>query len=400
MMHNNHMNTIADFPYYQTRELRATIAGHALRVVTKPGFAGWEAIGAPTELLTDAVASPPDAHVAIYGCGHGALGAVLSRMVPRGRIVLLDQSAVALAMAAQTLVANGARNASVVDTISLLPDQAGTFDLVLIDLPQSRQLARRWLVEAHAILRVGGQLLLAGPNDQGIQSVIDDAAALFGNAGLVAYRKRCRVVRAIRTESPPNPPLWAHEPGIAPGTWHDIQLDLVGKPVTLASLPGVFAYDRLDDGTALLLAHLPDLNGLRVLDAGCGNGIIGVAAALQGATQIDMVDAHLLAIAAARENIARYTIPGVALAGDALAPVANRRYDLIVSNPPFHAGKQVSYDAAEIFLRQGRALLNRGGRLVLVANRFIRYDRLLGELFGQVTTIADDRRYHVLIGSD
>ena len=186
ILHNTPMNKISELPYYQTRELRGTIAGHALRVVTKPGFAGWEAIGAPTELLAEAVVSPPDARVAIFGCGHGALGAVLSRIVPRGRIVLLDPSAIALAMAEQTLVANGARNASVLDSISLLPEQANSFDLVLIDLPQSRQLARRWLAEAHTLLQVGGQLLLAGPNDQGIQSVIDDAAALFGNAGLVA----------------------------------------------------------------------------------------------------------------------------------------------------------------------------------------------------------------------
>ncbi|MDZ4718368.1 MAG: methyltransferase [Roseiflexaceae bacterium] len=394
------MNKISELPYYQTRELRGTIAGHALRVVTKPGFAGWEAIGAPTELLAEAVVSPPDARVAIFGCGHGALGAVLSRIVPRGRIVLLDPSAIALAMAEQTLVANGARNASVLDSISLLPEQANSFDLVLIDLPQSRQLARRWLAEAHTLLQVGGQLLLAGPNDQGIQSVIDDAAALFGNAGLVAYRKHCRVARAIRLEAPPDPPPWAQEPGIAPGTWHDIHLDLVGQSVVLASLPGVFAYDRLDDGTALLLAHMPNANGLRVLDAGCGNGIIGIAAALQGAAQIDMVDSDMLAIAAAHENSARYHVSGEVLAGDALQLVASRRYDLIVSNPPFHAGKQVSYAASEVFIRHGRTLLKRGGRQVLVANRFIRYDRLLGEVFGQVETLADDRRYHVLIGRD
>jgi 16S rRNA (guanine1207-N2)-methyltransferase len=205
------------------------------------------------------------------------------------------------------------------------------------------------------------------------------------------------VARSVRLEEPPKAPDWASEPGIAPGTWAEIDLEVGGRHVQLASLPGVFAYDRLDEGTALLLQHLPDVQGARVLDAGCGYGPIGLAASLGGAARVLMVDVNTLAVAAAQENIARLQASAcTAVAGDALAPAEGQQSDLMLSNPPFHTGKQVTYDVAETFIRHGQRLLQPGGRMVLVANRFIRYDRLLGELFAHVETLADDRRYHVL----
>jgi 16S rRNA (guanine1207-N2)-methyltransferase len=384
-----------DLPYYQTRELRATIAGLPARVITKPGFPGWDSVSPTADLLAEAPNAAPGLRAALFGCGHAAAAVGWARRLPQARITLLDTSAVALAMAERTLAANAVAGAKVFSGVSLLPELAGALDLVAIDLPQSRPLARRWLAEAHALLREGGQLLLAGPNELGIQSAIADAAALFGEAQLVTYRRRCRLARASRGASP-QVPAWAAEPGIAPATWQENDIELAGRHHALASLPGVFAYDRLDDGTALLLRHLLDPAGLRVLDAGCGYGPLGLAAGLRGAAHVDLIDASIPAVAAARENLARLGVPGEALAGDALAPVADRRYDLILSNLPFHTGKQVSYDVAEAIIRHGRTLLARGGRMVIVVNQFVRHDRLLAELFAEVETLADDRRYRVL----
>jgi 16S rRNA (guanine1207-N2)-methyltransferase len=171
-------------------------------------------------------------------------------------------------------------------------------------------------------------------------------------------------------------------------------------PSRLASLPGVFAYEGLDAGTALLLSCIPDSRGLRVLDIGCGYGAIGIFVGLLGAAHVDLVDSNRLAVAAAHENLTRCTIPGEALASDVLDAVAGRRYDLILSNPPFHVGKAVSYEIAEAFVQQGRTLLAPRGRMLLVANRFIRHDRLLSAAFGNCETLADNGRYWVLMGKN
>jgi 16S rRNA (guanine1207-N2)-methyltransferase len=372
-------------------------------VFTKPGFSNWESVSPASELLLEAAGPERGAafrRAALFGCGSGALAVALARQAPAARIDLIDISTVALDMAERTLRANGVQTATVCRAITLLPEQAGQMDMMLIDLPQGRALARRWLVEAAQLLRPGGRLILAGRNELGIQSVADDARALFGAANMFGYRRKCRAFVVPRQEVMPAAPEWASLPGIAPSTWHSVVAELAGAPRELASLPGTFSYERLDAGTALLLRAMPDAAGQKVADAGCGYGPLGLAAALGGAARVVMTDASTLAAAAAEENIRRLDLAATTtiLAGDALAPLAGQRFDMLLSNPPFHAGKRVSYDVAELFVRQGRELIKPGGRLVIVANRFIRYDYLVREVFGQVEVLAHDRSYHVLAG--
>ena len=74
---------------------------------------------------------------------------------------------------------NAIPNVTISLELSLYPQKQETFDTVIIDLPKGRKLSRRWLLEAYLGLKQAGILLLAGANDQGIQSVVKDAANLF-----------------------------------------------------------------------------------------------------------------------------------------------------------------------------------------------------------------------------
>lgn len=385
-------------PYTETFTFEAALRGQPLLVVSKPGLPGGHELGDRTALAAELIEPAPDERVLLLGCGHGALGVALARQLDAGQLTLSDPSLIALRMAARTLEANGITGATVSPTISLLPEGAGSFDRVVILAPQSRALARRWLVEAHALLRPDGAVNIAGANAEGIQSLIADAAALFGAAHLLGYGRGCRVAEARRAAEPPAPPAWAQAPGIAPGSWISVPAELPGGPVELVSLPGVFSADRLDPGTALLLQHSGLGPGLRVLDAGCGYGPIGVAAARLGASRVDMLDVNLLAVAAAAENIARLGLTGAtALPSDALE-AATGPYDLVISNPPFHAGKAVDAAMADAFISQARALLAPGGRLALVANRFLPYERRLAPLFSRVELAGENRSFKVLVG--
>jgi 16S rRNA (guanine1207-N2)-methyltransferase len=385
--------------YTDSFTFEATLRGQPLQVVSKPGLEGGHEVGGPAALAAELIAPASSERTLLLGCGHGALAVALARQLDAGRLTVSDPSLIALRMAARTLAANRLAGVTVSQALSLLPEGAGSFDRVVILAPQSRALARRWLVEAQKLLRPGGALNIAGANGGGIQSLIADAAALFGAATTLGYGRGSRVGEALRQASPPPPPPWTLAPGIAPGSWLDVAADLPGGPVTLASLPGVFSADRLDAGTALLLQHSGLGHGLRVLDAGCGYGPIGVAAARLGAAQVDMLDVNLLAVAAAQENIHRLGLANAAaLPSDALEAAAGRRYDLVISNPPFHAGKAVDAAMADAFISQARGLLAAGGRLALVANRFLPYERRLAPLFPRVEVAAESRSYRVLVG--
>jgi len=82
-----------------------------------------------------------------------------------------------------------------------------------------------------------------------------------------------------------------------------------------------------------------------------------------------------------------------------LSAIKDRQYDLVVTNPPFHSGKSVDYDIAQAFIADSWRVLVPGGRLVLVANKFIRYDRQMQSIFDQVEVLAETNKYHLLSGT-
>lgn len=384
--------------YYQTTTFEMTLAGEATRFISKPGLPNWDQISPAMHLLARHVVLPSNAKVLLLGCNHGALGVVLARQVPQGVVWLSDMNGIALTMAEQTLRANGIRNARVPADISVLPEQTAAFDVVVIELPKGRKLARRWLVEAFTALRPGGMLYLAGPGDEGIQPVTNDMEALFGNAVRIGFKQRNRIASATKPADNESLPDWATEPGVAPGTWHEFTAQIENATFRLSSLPGTFAYDKVDEGTQLLLKHLSVPQHARVLDVGCGYGLIGLVAERRGAMQVDMVDVNTLAIAAARENIRRNGCTNSrALVSDGLHMV-HEQYDLVVSNPPFHVGKSIDYDIAHALIADARRVLVPDGTLLIVANVFIRYEELMRSTFKKVDCVAENGQYRVLMG--
>jgi 16S rRNA (guanine1207-N2)-methyltransferase len=351
-------------------------------------------------LLAETVEAAANARVLLLGCGHGALAVALARALSAGEILLTDVNIIALTMAEQTLRANNVTNARIHQAVSVLPEQADAFDIVVLVAPKGRKLARRWLVEAFDALKLNGRLYLAGPNDEGIQSLIADAAALFGSCALLTYKRRNRVAVAHKGSAPVERPAWVFEPGIAPGTWHKFSAQVGDTTYPLRSLPGVFAYDSVDDGTRLLLEKVAIEPDTRVLDFGCGHGIIGLAAVRAGAQQVDMLDVDLLAVASAQANIEHHNATNArVLPSDGLQAARGQTYDLVISNPPFHTGKDVDFDVSQAFIEEGRSVLAPGGQLALVANAFIRHERLLRQFFSHVECIAENNRYRVLVAS-
>lgn len=383
-------------PYTQVHEFKSLIRGQALTFITKPGIPNWDQITPAGILLAENVRFSGGSRGLLLGCGHGALGVILARQNPHGRLWLMDTNHIALKMAELTLQANQVITARIHPEISVLPAGSQTFDTVIIDLPKGRKLAQRWLVEAYAALRENGELYLAGANGDGIQSVIKDATALFGNVSILAYKKGNRIARLRKSIPGPIAPSWSQLPGIAPGTWLEFEIKTPVGILPLRSLPGVFSSDRLDEGTRLLLDVLTISPAARVLDLGCGYGLLGLHAAKVGAAQVDLVDINLLAVAAARENLKLHAIRNAqAFPSDILAAVPDSRYTCVVTNPPFHTGQAVDYQVTQAFIEQTQAVLAPDGQFWIVANRFIPYDQILKDLFTRVDRKAESARYQV-----
>src|SRR3546814_95169 len=166
------------------------------------------------------------------------------------------------------------------------------------------------------------------------------------------------------------------------------------------SRPGVFAWNRIDPASLLLAEHLPaDLRG-HVADLGAGWGYLAgqVLARCQGVTALDLYEADPRALQLARENLAAWgaKVPLAFHLHDVTAGLP-RRYDAIVSNPPFHAqGAGERVDIGRAFIAAAATALNPGGRLWLVANRHLPYESVLDASFGSVRTVAQRDGFKVI----
>jgi 16S rRNA (guanine1207-N2)-methyltransferase len=174
--------------------------------------------------------------------------------------------------------------------------------------------------------------------------------------------------------------------------------ELPGGEVPLLSYPGLFAHGRLDDGTRLLIGSLPrKLPGTRVLDFGCGAGVIALALRQRFPdAELDLVDSDALAVEASRRNL-----PGARVhLGDAWSALpGSARFDLIVSNPPLHRGKGEDYQLIRRLVDGSAQRLRRRGALLVVAQRRLTLGRWLRESFAAVRVESENRSYRLWLAT-
>lgn len=266
------------------------------------------------------------------------------------------------------------------------------FALVLVLPPRQREEARALFARAARHAQPGGVVLTAVPNAEGAKSAEADAARLFGAVRNLSKHK-CRV-------------FWGTA-GAAMDTTLLAEWEALDAPRRIdggyLSRPGLFAWDRVDAASALLAAHLPDdLHG-RVADLGASYGYLAtqVIARCPGVTVLDLYEAEARALEPARANLAE----AIAASGHEVATAMHwhdvtaglpRRYDAIVTNPPFHQGRADLPELGRAFIEAAAEALLPRGRLWLVANRHLPYEATLAARFAQVRTVATREGFKVI----
>ena len=260
----------------------------------------------------------------------------------------------------------------------------GSADLIVYYWTKNKQEVQFQLMQLLAHAKEGQEMLIIGENRCGVRSV-EKILAPFGDVAKIDSARRCGLYHFSLQK---RPHFELHD------FWKTYQHPAL-HGITVQSLPGVFSANELDVGTALLLSTLDNHIKGKVLDVGCGAGVIGALInKLNPTTQITMTDIHAMALESARKTLAENNLKGDVLSSDVFSHIEGK-FDLIVSNPPFHDGIDTAYRAVKELITQAKWHLNQGGELRIVANAFLPYPDLLQQHFGEFHVLAQTGKFKV-----
>ena len=242
-------------------------------------------------------------------------------------------------------------------------------------------LERRYVVaQALRSLAPAGELAVLARKDRGGSRLAKELEG-FGCAPVETAKRHYRLCRCRR----PAKPSGLEEAITAGGPQWDPSLGLWTQP-------GVFSWNRLDPGSALLIAQPWALSGAGA-DLGCGVGVLAKAV-LASADALTLIDLDRRALEAAKRNL---DDPRVRFLQHDLhrAPTRPRDLDFAIMNPPFHDGGAEDRDLGQAFVATAAEMLRPGGVLRMVANVALPYESLLAARFTKVAELARSGGYKV-----
>ena len=267
------------------------------------------------------------------------------------------------------------------------PDEA--YDGVIVHQQPSRALTETLIRQAASRLAPDGTLLVAGEVREGIKvsaRVVDEVCA---EARGEVVAQGARVVSGWKPR--------AGEVMTAPLPRAHHAAEVAGVSLRWVTTPGIFSADGLDPASRFLLETIRLPHKGRILDVGCGAGVLGLWCALRmPQTTVTMLDSDVASVRCAEEGIRLLGLTNArAVLSDGIRAVADERFDVVVTNPPMHwAGKQDTRLVGR-FVRDAAQVIGRKGRVWMVCAPTLSLMPILQENFTEASIAGETSRFRV-----
>lgn len=341
---------------------------------TNRSLQAWSA--ADEHLLRVWAEEPPEqATVGIWHDRFGALTTVLQAQRPVSVVAYQSQ----VKAIRQNLARNEAADPILLPVLEAFPHP---IDRALLRVPKSLDLYRLYLRQMAEALSPDGLALGSFMTRHFSPQLLSIAGEYFSDVAQSRAWKKSRLL-LLRGPHKGTPELPLHEV-------------VLNEEKTLRQYPGVFSANQIDPATRLLLQHLRVAPGdQRLLDLGCGNGVIAAAveASFPG-RELHLLDDSYLAMASARLNLPQAHFHPQ----DTLEGFPDGFFDRILSNPPFHLEHENNIEVSLGLFREVQRCLRPGGRFQLVSNRHLNYPSHLRRMFARVEVVAENERFGVYEG--
>ncbi len=366
---------------------------HRYPVRAKETLRAWDAAD---EYILQHIADNPLAgdtphNVLILNDSCGALATALAPLQP----VIMSDSFVSHQATRQNLAGNWPGNSPlhIIDCLQspaeYLPAPDAPLDLVIIKITKSLAQLEDQLHRLRPLLSEQTRILAGGMVKAIHTSTLELFEKIIGPTQTSLAKKKARLIHT-RPDLSLTP---ASNPFPKPLPLPEHRLDIINHA-------SVFSRDKLDIGTRFFLENMPSGEAPRhIIDLGCGNGLLGVAAARENPNAtVTMVDESFMAVASAQRNFTQ-NLPGRTAdcqVTDCLNGIADNCADLVLNNPPFHQQNTIGDFIAVQMFKDARRALKSGGELLVIGNRHLGYHVTLKRLFGNCTTLASNKKFVIL----
>ncbi|WP_421245600.1 methyltransferase [Aeromonas sanarellii] len=327
----------------------------------------------------------PDGPVIIMNDGFGALAAFLHAHAP----VCVTDSHVSERATLANLTENGLDPDAIrlQDALAPLP---GAPALVVIKVSKYQALLEQQLLALRQVVTPATRILAAGKAKDIHTSTLKLFEKYLGETRTSLAWKKARLIHC--TPAAERPPL----PNPFPTVW-----PLEGSGMLIHNHANVFSRTSLDIGARFMLDNLPIHSARRVIDLGCGNGVLGLSLlARDSEAEVTFIDESYMAVASARLNV-EHNLPDALprahfLVNNCLDGVPVGSADRILCNPPFHQLQAITDHISWQMFTDAHRVLPQGGELWIVGNRHLDYHNKLKRLFGNAQVVASNSKFVIL----
>ncbi|MEE9423432.1 MAG: methyltransferase [Methylococcales bacterium] len=349
----------------------------------------WDAADEYVLQALDEASNVEQKSVLILNDSCGALSIALAETNLFKQLQMMSDSWLAHQALLYNLKNNNKQNKSV-KLLSSLQEADGMLDLVIIKIPKTLALLEEQLYRIRPNLHDKTRIIGAGMVKQIHTSTLKLFERILGPTQTSLAKKKARLIYCQYDQN--------LKPGKTPCPVHYI---LENTHIEITNHANVFSRDSLDIGTRFFLEYIPTSRlPLRIVDLGCGNGLLGIIAAQRNPlAELVFVDESYMAIASAQANyksVYKASRYAEFLITDCLSDVPENCVDLVLNNPPFHIHNAISVNVARQMFSESKKVLKKGGELWVIGNRHLIHRTTLKGLFGNCEVVASNSKFLIV----
>lgn len=266
--------------------------------------------------------------------------------------------------------------------LSFVPPQV---EQVYIQLPKNLSFFEDILCTLSEKLERGTPFVFTGMVKHMANGHFDLINKYIGETSTSLAEKKARLIFASLTREPsPSPyPL-------------QVKMDGIDFPVT--NFSNLFSREKLDIGTRFMLENVPT-GFTRILDLGCGNGLLGIKAKeLNPEARITFSDESAMALKSAKINFEKNYPSQDAeyFWTNCFEEGKEEIFDLILCNPPFHQSNTVGDFIAIQMFKDAHRVLRKGGVLRVIGNSHLGYQMKMKKIFGNSKIIKTNQKFMIV----